>query len=110
MGAKPADLADKEQVAKISEKSRGIDLQRMALQLRVGTLSLHDIITQLTRPGRDPRDSLPPPIFKQGILKLDDLQPGMELRGTVLNVVDFGAFVDIGLKDCGPRTHQPLGG
>lgn len=101
LGAKPQDLADKEQVAKIAEKSRGIDLQRMALQLRVGTLSLHDIITQLTRPGRDPREGLPPPIFKQGILKLDDLQPGMELRGTVLNVVDFGAFVDIGLKDSG---------
>ncbi|MBL9090609.1 MAG: RNA-binding transcriptional accessory protein [Planctomycetaceae bacterium] len=101
LGAKPTDLADKDSLAKITEKSRGIDLQRMALQLRVGTLSLHDIITQLTRPGRDPRDSLPPPIFKQGILKLDDLQPGMELRGTVLNVVDFGAFVDIGLKDSG---------
>ncbi|MBA4016449.1 MAG: hypothetical protein C0483_04605 [Pirellula sp.] len=101
LGAKPEDLADKEKVAKIAEKSRGIDLQRMALQLRVGTLSLHDIITQLTRPGRDPREGLPPPIFKQGILKLDDLQPGMELRGTVLNVVDFGAFVDIGLKDSG---------
>ena len=52
-------------------------------------------------PGRDPREDLPPPIFKKGILKLEDLQPGMELKGTVLNVVDFGAFVDIGLKDSG---------
>ncbi|HEX5443016.1 MAG TPA: S1 RNA-binding domain-containing protein, partial [Pirellulales bacterium] len=52
-------------------------------------------------PGRDPREALPAPIFKQGILKLDDLTPGMELSGTVLNVVDFGAFVDIGLKDSG---------
>src|SRR4029077_1004009 len=51
--------------------------------------------------GRDPREDLPPPIFKKGILKLEDLQPGMELKGTVLNVVDFGAFVDIGLKDSG---------
>lgn len=101
LAATPADLADKEKLAKITEKSRGIDLPRAALQLRVGTLSLHDIVAQLTRPGRDPRDSLPPPIFKQGILKLDDLAPGMELRGTVLNVVDFGAFVDIGLKDSG---------
>src|SRR4030095_8593651 len=53
------------------------------------------------RPGRYPRDDLPPPIFKKGILKLEDLQPGMELKGTVLNVVDFGAFVDIGLKESG---------
>jgi transcriptional accessory protein Tex/SPT6 len=101
LGSKPADLADKEQLAKITEKSRGIDKIRMSLQMRVGTLTLHDIITQLTRPGRDPREGLPPPIFKQGILKIDDLAPGMELRGTVLNVVDFGAFVDIGLKDSG---------
>jgi len=55
----------------------------------------------LARPGRDPRESLPPPIFKRGILKLDDLTGGMELAGTVLNVVDFGAFIDIGLKDSG---------
>jgi len=101
LGSKPAELADKEQVAKISEKSRGIDKIRMSLQMRVGTLTLHDIITQLTRTGRDPREGLPPPIFKQGILKIDDLASGMELRGTVLNVVDFGAFVDIGLKDSG---------
>lgn len=99
--AAPADLADKEKVAKIAERSRGIDQQRTALAMRVGTLTLHDILAQLTRPVRDPRDALPPPIFKQGILKIDDLQSGMELRGTVLNVVDFGAFVDIGLKDSG---------
>ncbi len=99
--AKPADLADKEQVVKLAERVRGIDLQRTALALKVGTLTLNDIIAQLTRPGRDPRDALPSPIFKQGILKIDDLQAGMELRGTVLNVVDFGAFVDIGLKDSG---------
>ena len=48
-----------------------------------------------------PRDDLPPPVFKKGILKLEDLSPGMELKGTVLNVVDFGAFIDIGLKDSG---------
>jgi competence ComEA-like helix-hairpin-helix protein len=99
--AAPIDLADKEKAAKLSEKARGIDLQRTALQLKIGTLTLNDMLAQITRPGRDPRDALPAPIFKQGILKLDDLQPGMELRGTVLNVVDFGAFVDIGLKDSG---------
>ena len=60
-----------------------------------------DILDALARPGRDPREDLPPPIFKKGVLKLEDLQPGMELKGTVLNVVDFGAFIDIGLKDSG---------
>jgi len=53
------------------------------------------------RPGRDPREELPPPVFRRGIMKLEDLQKDMELQGTVLNVVDFGAFVDIGLTDSG---------
>ncbi|MEI8373037.1 MAG: Tex-like N-terminal domain-containing protein [Planctomycetota bacterium] len=67
----------------------------------VGTLTLRDILAQLARPGRDPREDLPAPIFKQGVLKLEDLVPGMELTGTVLNVVDFGCFVDIGMHDSG---------
>src|SRR5262249_18506348 len=66
-----------------------------------GEMLLADILAQLQRPGRDPREDLPPPIFKKGVIKLDDLTPGMELSGTVLNVVDFGAFVDIGLHDTG---------
>ncbi len=73
----------------------------MAKELEVGEPTLRDILDALARPGRDPREDLPKPIFKQGVLKLEDLQPGMELKGTVLNVVDFGAFVDIGLKDSG---------
>ena len=67
-------------------------------------VNLHSCTTfssALARPGRDPREDLPPPIFKKGILKLEDLEQGMELKGTVLNVVDFGAFIDIGLKDSG---------
>ena len=67
----------------------------------VGTLTLRDILAQLARPGRDPREDLPAPVFKQGVLKLEDLTPGMELTGTVLNVVDFGCFVDIGMHDSG---------
>jgi uncharacterized protein len=67
----------------------------------IGTLTLRDILSQLARPGRDPREDLPPPVFKQGIIKLEDLTPGMELTGTVLNVVDFGCFVDIGMHDSG---------
>ena len=64
-------------------------------------MTLRDILAQLARPGRDPREDLPPPVFKQGIIKLEDLTPGMELTGTVLNVVDFGCFVDIGMHDSG---------
>ena len=67
----------------------------------IGTLTLRDILAQLARPGRDPREDLPAPVFKQGVLKLEDLAPGMELTGTVLNVVDFGCFVDIGMHDSG---------
>ncbi len=73
----------------------------MAARLQLGVPTVKDIFDALARPGRDPREDLPPPIFKKGILKLEDLQPDMELKGTVLNVVDFGAFVDIGLKDSG---------
>lgn len=70
-------------------------------ELGIGELTLRDILNSLTRARRDPREDLPPPIFRRGIIKLDDLEPGMELSGTVLNVVDFGAFVDIGLHDSG---------
>src|SRR5260370_7279957 len=73
----------------------------MAAGVQIGVRTLPDILDALARPGRDPRDDLPPPIFKKGILKLEDLQSGMELKGTVLNVVDFGAFIDIGLKEGG---------
>ena len=59
------------------------------------------MIEALCRPGRDPREDLPPPIFRKDVVKFEDLQAGMELRGTVLNVVDFGAFVDVGLSDSG---------
>ena len=76
-------------------------LGELAKELGVGEFTLKDIIEALGRPERDPRDDLPKPIFKKGILKLEDLTAGMELKGTVLNVVDFGAFVDIGLKDSG---------
>src|SRR5262249_34120134 len=69
--------------------------------LNVGDPTLRDIAESLARPERDPREDLPKPIFKRGVLKLEDLSAGMELKGTVLNVVDFGAFVDIGLKDSG---------
>jgi uncharacterized protein len=101
LGASPADLADKERATQLAERTAQLDVDAVAQELKIGTLTLRDILAQLARPGRDPREALPPPIFKRGILKLDDLTSGMELAGTVLNVVDFGAFIDIGLKDSG---------
>ena len=76
-------------------------LNELAQQLGVGAPTLKDILDNLEKPGRDPRESLPAPILRQDILKLEDLAPGMVLKGTVRNVVDFGVFVDIGVKQDG---------
>jgi protein Tex len=78
-----------------------IDLKATAEELQIGELTLKDIIDALMRPERDPRDDLPKPLLKKDVLQLEDLKPGMELQGTVRNVVDFGAFVDIGVKQDG---------
>ncbi|MFM7317909.1 MAG: Tex-like N-terminal domain-containing protein [bacterium] len=101
LGYSTESLRDKEQLAQIIDKLGSINIEETANTLNVGVPTLTDICAALSKPGRDPREDLPKPIFKRGILKLEDLQPGMELKGTVLNVVDFGAFVDIGLKDSG---------
>ncbi|MCA9264607.1 MAG: helix-hairpin-helix domain-containing protein, partial [Planctomycetales bacterium] len=85
----------------IASKVRNVDVAEVAEKLSVGKHLLEDILSNLARPGRDPREDLRPPVFRRGIMKLEDLKPGMELTGTVLNVVDFGAFVDIGLSDSG---------
>jgi len=87
--------------AELRERLSALDLDSLAAELNVGLPTLRDIIDALARPGRDPRADLAGPIFKKDILKMSDLTPGMELRGTVLNVVDFGAFVDVGLKEGG---------
>ncbi len=70
-------------------------------ELEIGEITIKDIIDDLMKPGRDPRDELSKPLLKQDVLKMEDLQTGMELQGTVRNVVDFGAFVDIGVKQDG---------
>ena len=85
-------LADK--VAALGEES-------VAQQVGVGVPTLQDIVKELLKPGRDPRDELPPPLLRTDILELKDLKPGMELTGTVRNVIDFGAFVDIGVHQDG---------
>lgn len=74
---------------------------QLAEALDVGVPTLRDILESLQRPGRDPREELPLPIFRTDVLKIEDLVPGMELQGTVRNVIDFGAFVDIGIKSDG---------
>src|SRR5690606_10661267 len=87
--------------ARIADRVAQVNHEQLAAELNVGRMLLDDILAQLIRPGRDPREDLPPPIFKKEILKLEHVTPGMELTGSVLNVVDFGAFIDIGLKDSG---------
>ena len=85
----------------LRQRIEPLEAEALATELSVGLPTLKDILDALSRPGRDPRTDLPGPVFKQGILKIEDLQEGMELTGTISNVVDFGAFVDVGLKDSG---------
>jgi uncharacterized protein len=75
--------------------------EEIAQKLGIGLPTLNDILENLEKPGLDPRDALPAPILRHDVLKMEDLQPGMVLQGTVRNVVDFGAFVDIGVKQDG---------
>ena len=94
----PAPTAVKEFRANLKDARR---LEELARQIGVGGPTLVDILDNLEKPGRDPREELPKPILRQDVLKLSDLKPGMLLKGTVRNVVDFGAFVDIGVKQDG---------
>lgn len=73
----------------------------MSQKLEIGEMTLKDIIDELSKPGRDPRDEMPKPILRSDVLKFEDLKEGMVLNGTVRNVIDFGAFVDIGVKHDG---------
>ncbi len=86
-------------------------LDALAAELGTGVPTLTDILEQLARPGRDPRQDLPAPILRSDVLTMDDLQPGIRLKGTVRNVVDFGAFVDVGVKHDGllHRSRIPTG-
>ena len=75
--------------------------EETARELEIGVPTLNDIVKELERPGRDPRDELPAPMLRQDIMSMEDLKPGMELKGTVRNVIDFGAFIDIGVHQDG---------
>ncbi|MEC9489418.1 MAG: Tex family protein [Halanaerobiales bacterium] len=96
-----ADIRDKAKLEQIREKLNEIDLVKTAADLEIGLPTAKDIVAALKQPGRDPRDSMPAPIFRKDILKIEDIEPGMIFKGKVRNVVDFGAFVDIGLKQDG---------
>ena len=85
----------------INERVSLKGLSNLAKEVNVGELTLQDIIKELQKPGRDPREDMPKPILKTGVIELKDLQPGMVLMGTVRNVSDFGAFVDIGVHQDG---------
>ena len=95
------DLKDKEKLEDLRNKLKSINVEKTAKELGIGEMTLGDIIEELSRPGRDPREDMPKPILRSDVLKLDDLKEGMVLTGTVRNVIDFGAFVDIGVKHDG---------
>lgn len=86
---------------KLREKMNGLDKKDIAERLEIGEPTLIDIMDALSRPERDPRDDFPQPLLKQNVMSMEDLKPGMEMQGTVRNVVDFGVFVDIGVKQDG---------
>ncbi len=85
----------------LNDKAKQIGISKMAEEIGVGIPTLRDIISELQKPGRDPRDELPAPLLRSDVMDLKDLTVGMELKGTVRNVIDFGAFVDIGVHEDG---------
>ncbi len=101
IGASVADLADKSNWEVVKPKIKEVELEQILPKVDVGLPTLQDIKQSLLQPGRDPREELPQPIFKQNVLSMEDLEEGMVVKGTVRNVVDFGAFVDIGVKEDG---------
>ena len=88
-------------IAGIRARAEQEGIEKLAMELGVGTMTLADIAAELEKPGRDPREDLPPPVLRTDVLGMEDLAPGMELTGTVRNVIDFGAFVDIGVHQDG---------
>ena len=101
IGFTKEDLLDKEKLNKIKTKLNDTDIKKFANNLNIGELTLQDIIKELSKPGRDPREDMPKPILRSDVLKFEDLREGMILTGTVRNITDFGAFVDVGIKHDG---------
>lgn len=101
IGFSKEDLLDKDKLSLIKSKLANIDIASTAKELNVGELTLKDIIDELSKPGRDPRDEMPKPILRKDVLKFEDLKEGQVLTGTVRNITDFGCFVDVGVKHDG---------
>ena len=101
IGYDKKDLLDKDKLKEIKEKLATVKIPETASKLNVGEMTLKDIIEELSKPGRDTRDEMPKQILRADVLKFEDLKEGMVLTGTVRNVTDFGAFVDIGVKHDG---------
>ena len=98
LGFKVADLKNKDNLNSLREKLKSVNVEETAKKLEIGEMTLADIISELSKPGRDPREDMPKPVLRSDVLKFEDLTEGMVLTGTVRNVIDFGAFVDIGVK------------
>jgi uncharacterized protein len=105
------DATAQERESALNALRAGVSFENLALELGTGTPTLEDIFEQLIRPGRDPRADLPAPILRSDVLKMEDLTTGLQLKGTVRNVVDFGAFIDVGVKQDGllHRSQIPRG-
>lgn len=101
IGCKKQDLKDKEGLKTIKEKLANINVKEISKKINASEITLKDIIEELSKPGRDPREDMPKQILRSDVLKFEDLKEGMVLNGTVRNVIDFGAFVDIGVKHDG---------
>ena len=101
LGFNKEDLRDKQKLEELKQKLKTINIEKTAQKIGIGEMTLTDIISELSKPGRDPREDMPKPILRSDVLKLEDLKEGMILTGTVRNVIDFGAFVDIGVKHDG---------
>ena len=101
IGYTKEDLRNQEKLNDIKVKLNSINLKEVSEKLDIGEMTLKDIVDELSKPGRDPRDEMPKPILRSDVLKFEDLREGMILNGTVRNVIDFGAFVDIGVKHDG---------
>ena len=101
IGYDKKDLADKDKIKDIRAKLAEIKIFEVSKQLGVGDMTLKDIVDELSKPGRDPREEMPKPVLRSDVLKFEDLREGQILTGTVRNVIDFGAFVDVGVKHDG---------
>ena len=101
MGYTVDDLINNERLLQLRKELQKVDIKTMAKELDIGELTLQDIINELSKPGRDPREDMPKQILRSDVLKFEDLKENMVLKGTVRNVTDFGAFVDIGVKHDG---------